>query len=94
VLCINRDKPEKHCNGQCVLMKRIKLEEEQHQKQIPFNFKEQQEFTFFFEDKCGISMNQTPALIPQKMPEYFSFLYADTFVSSFFHPPNDSDRLA
>lgn len=28
-LCVNRDKPEMHCNGKCVLMQRLKLVEEE-----------------------------------------------------------------
>lgn len=32
-LCINRSKPELHCNGHCYLMKKLKQAEEKEQKQ-------------------------------------------------------------
>lgn len=32
VLCINRDKPKLHCDGQCVLMKRMAKETKQEQQ--------------------------------------------------------------
>lgn len=32
-LCINRDKPEMHCNGKCYLMKKLKQAQEKEQKQ-------------------------------------------------------------
>ncbi len=31
-LCINRDKPEMHCNGKCVLMQRLKAVEEERRE--------------------------------------------------------------
>lgn len=32
-LCINKDKPQLHCNGQCYLMKKLKQAEDKEQKQ-------------------------------------------------------------
>ncbi len=32
-LCINRDKPQLHCNGKCYLMTKLKLAEENEKKQ-------------------------------------------------------------
>lgn len=31
--CVNKDKPELHCNGKCYLMKKLKQAEEKEQKQ-------------------------------------------------------------
>jgi len=54
-LCINRDRPQLHCNGKCYLMKKLKQAQEKEQKQenqvqkiqlqeaivaLPFNFKQ------------------------------------------------------
>lgn len=33
VLCVNKNKPELHCNGKCYLMKKLKQAEEKEQKQ-------------------------------------------------------------
>lgn len=32
-LCVNKDKPQLHCNGQCVLYKRLKFEQEKQGRQ-------------------------------------------------------------
>lgn len=32
-LCVNKDKPQMHCNGKCYLMKKLKQAEEKEQKQ-------------------------------------------------------------
>jgi hypothetical protein len=32
-LCVNKDKPEMHCNGKCYLMKKLKQAQEKEQKQ-------------------------------------------------------------
>lgn len=37
-LCENRDKPAMHCNGQCVLMKKLKKLEDQQDKEHTSNF--------------------------------------------------------
>lgn len=32
-LCVNKDKPQMHCNGQCYLMKKLKQAQDKEQKQ-------------------------------------------------------------
>lgn len=32
-LCVNKDKPQLHCNGQCYLMRKLKQAQEKEQKQ-------------------------------------------------------------
>tara|TARA_Y100000782_G_C10189272_1_gene269374 strand:+ start:7658 stop:8032 length:375 start_codon:yes stop_codon:yes gene_type:complete len=32
LFCVNKDKPELHCNGQCELMKRLNAQEDQNEK--------------------------------------------------------------
>ena len=32
-LCVNKDKPEMHCNGKCYLMKKLKQAQDKEQKQ-------------------------------------------------------------
>ena len=54
-LCVNRDRPQLHCNGKCYLMKKLKQAQEKEQKQenqnqkiqlqeaivtLPFSFKQ------------------------------------------------------
>lgn len=42
-LCENRDKPELHCNGQCVLAKKLKEASDQSEEPAPIQFEERQE---------------------------------------------------
>jgi len=41
-LCENRTRPELHCNGQCVLMKKLKKEQEREAKHPELKLKEVQ----------------------------------------------------
>jgi len=46
VLCVNKDKPQLHCNGQCYLMKKLKQAQEKEQKQENQNQKIQLQQAF------------------------------------------------
>lgn len=48
VLCINRDKPQLHCNGKCHLAKQLRAADAAEQKQQPLGEKQAfQEITLF-----------------------------------------------
>lgn len=84
VLCVNRDKPEMHCEGQCYLRKQLHRDE-QHKQQdngitgnkieiALFCATDLHFFTFDLRtDKCAFS----PVLIPHYQSPYFHI----------FHPP-------
>ncbi|MDZ7880768.1 MAG: hypothetical protein U5L45_24040 [Saprospiraceae bacterium] len=89
VLCINRDKPEKHCDGQCVLMQRVKAEEEQEKKQLPQKLKEQKEVIYCFElQKWSLDGNCRAVKTTQKRLFSYQPPFTSTFVKGIFHPPD------
>ena len=45
-LCINKSRPELHCNGKCYLLKKLKQAQEKEQKQEKENSKMQVQFPF------------------------------------------------
>ncbi|MCC7027343.1 MAG: hypothetical protein IT265_10325 [Saprospiraceae bacterium] len=88
VVCINRDKPEKHCNGKCVLMKRIKAEEETEKKQIPQKLKEQQQGLYCL-DNFSWLMQRPRDWANDKQKQTFSHQtpFTSAFVKGIFRPP-------
>jgi hypothetical protein len=87
VLCINKDKPEMHCNGQCVLMVKLKktIQEDSNSSPIP---------KVNFED-YPIGFVSFPATPIQKSELFdviaFSFYknhYASIKGGNPFHPPD------
>jgi len=89
VLCINKDKPELKCNGQCILMQKLKkaVQEESSSAPIPkVNF---EDYPIGF-----ISLSESfHQLIPIEISACYT-LYQDSHVSSaasdLFHPPRPS----
>ena len=82
-LCVNKDKPQLHCNGKCYLMKKLKQAEEKEQKQ-DHQFQK-------------IQLQQAIAYIPFVFKQY-SFIAINLRIplttgvpvarlSSIFHPP-------
>lgn len=84
VLCINKDKPEMHCNGKCHLAKQLQQQDEQEQKSP---------------SKSGVTFVETPGVlvaaqsIPQCSSNGVHVLFAPLngevagTVFNCFHPP-------
>ncbi len=91
VLCINRDRPERHCDGHCVLMQRIKADEERDKKQVQRILKSQQEIVYSFEQVAGAATD-----IAKEKPNDLAsaFIYLGPFTSPLnkgvFHPPDQT----
>lgn len=60
-LCMNRDKPELHCNGKCYLLNKLKQAEEKEKRQER-EVQKQGESPFFIVRAC------LPALFPLNFP--------------------------
>jgi predicted MPP superfamily phosphohydrolase len=86
-LCINRDKPEVMCNGKCILMQRVKAEEEKEKKQIPQKLKEQKEVFYCFGNFDWLV--QLPKDWKNKRKNNFSHQtpFTAAFVKGIFRPP-------
>ena len=82
--CQNIDKPLLHCNGQCVLMKKLKKQAEKEAKQATVNLEQLASIhhldTFTFPKNNRIARRITKHY-PQDMS--YTFLFAETI----FHPP-------
>jgi hypothetical protein len=88
VLCINRDKPEMHCNGNCILMQRIKASEENERKEIPQKLKEQKEIFYYL--NISNWLLQSP-IEENSRKQQLTFFYESPFTTAFvkglFRPP-------
>ncbi|WP_182995324.1 hypothetical protein [Pelobium manganitolerans] len=83
--CINKDKPQLHCNGQCVLMKKVKeAEKEQNKKNLLVY-----EYSALYVQEESKVLNMhcwTEELELPQFPVYRS-TYAYNYYASVFHPP-------
>ncbi|MBI1344358.1 MAG: hypothetical protein GC171_15665 [Terrimonas sp.] len=82
--CINKYKPQLHCNGQCQLMKKIQQQENKEQKSPALKLA----------NKTEVISARTYFLLPEFLPgiektEYFTFSDTRTFdqPTFIFHPP-------
>ncbi|WP_240034588.1 hypothetical protein [Flavobacterium silvisoli] len=88
VLCVNKAKPEMHCNGKCHLMKQLAKEAENEKPLTPTKKGTSQETETFF---C---LYFHPCEVPQvygnpsfKVNTHYTNLYDYTTAGSVFHPP-------
>jgi hypothetical protein len=86
-LCENRANPKLKCNGQCVLMKKLKKAEQEEQKNLPQTLKDKSEVLYYQNVFNPFSYNKDYAT--QLVKSIFN--YRCQFISSFdadiFHPP-------
>ncbi|MFC3414313.1 hypothetical protein [Algoriphagus hitonicola] len=87
--CINKDKPELQCDGQCELGKRLAETKNQRNEQGEEITLEELQLTFLVQDFTKINLS-SPDFIGQKQ----SFLHPTELISSLhldvFHPPQSS----
>lgn len=84
-LCVNRTKPELHCNGKCYLNKELLKNEKQnsHPSQVPSKVTiEPLQFTG---DACSLVFFKQPLIAV--IPVLTSTFSAESFSRSVFHPP-------
>jgi len=86
VLCINKDRPELHCDGTCYLAKKVKaLEERENQSQRSI-FEKFELPTMICEEILSLDFQSTSSEINSITPEYQN-TYFKRFASSIFRPP-------
>jgi len=88
VLCVNRAKPQMHCNGKCHLMKEMAKESE-NEKPISSDKKNgmSENEILFFEIIQPFESNQIFYPTTSKMNEAYSNLYSYLNGNAVFHPP-------
>jgi hypothetical protein len=84
--CVNKARPQMHCDGTCLLMKKIKAQEKKEQEQAP-----EMKLAAKFEvlpTKPSFTLSADVLLTPTD--QYFSILNSGAPIdqpSSIFHPP-------
>ncbi len=84
VLCINRDKPEMKCHGQCQLTKRIK-EEEKKEREKPVNNNEKN--ITYFPGNIYAWLFIPRNIDTKQYPKLIILLIPLSFITEVFHPP-------
>ncbi|WP_026998102.1 hypothetical protein [Flectobacillus major] len=87
-LCINRNKPQLHCDGKCFLAKKLKAAEEKEQKATSEKLEKMPEITLFWSDNTVDFLGNSSI---EELPPLHSFSYIEPHYSSpflgFFQPP-------
>lgn len=84
VLCINKDKPEMHCNGKCQLMKKLEQQKEEDKKALCVSMRD---YPIGFIKFLSIDKKKT-FFIKKTTHFKYSQEYSYLFTHSVFHPPN------
>lgn len=85
--CVNKDRPELHCDGKCYLAKQIKAAEQQDEKQATDTFLNK---IFEVETKVGlIHFLFEPAVSYLSEEVFFNYMshFSAAYKGSIFHPP-------
>lgn len=87
--CINKNRPEMHCDGKCYLAKRLKAAQEKEESKTTNQF-----LSKLFETECNSIQFTVSVNLFLNAFEYFSediFIYTqkptDNYHSALFHPP-------
>lgn len=83
--CVNKAKPEMHCNGKCHLEKRVKKEIDDSQDHSPFRLqnKKEEAIKYLPSEKAEQKLLLVRKLIKTVYQKSYSFEY----MPSIFHPP-------
>lgn len=89
VLCINKEKPELHCNGKCHLMKELAKasEDEKPTSSDKKNHHSEVEI-LFIEELNSFSIEQNIPVLNTQNTSVYSNLYSRLNCKTFFHPPS------
>lgn len=85
VLCINKEVPEKNCQGKCHLKK--ELEKQEDQQKNSGNTIDDKQFNIFNGIGSTISFNSLPIFVSAKFPLKNASFYNKPVLNSVFHPP-------
>ncbi|WP_017259538.1 hypothetical protein [Pedobacter arcticus] len=83
--CVNKDKPQLHCNGQCVFMKKMKQQDE---KQAKKNLVAYEYSAFYIHNECYTINLYTPKEeINESQFSPYLIGYRFNYHTSIFRPP-------
>ena len=85
--CVNKDRPQLKCNGQCKL---AQMQREENEKKADDMLKQVQAETAFFFPVTSISLIDQEFLLMRsktKLPIYYNHFYSFLFISKLAKPP-------
>lgn len=86
MLCVNKNKPQMHCNGKCHMMKQLKAQDKKEQS--PANpFKELKDFQPLYGNEINIKLSAVTDSNCLKSTFIYSSLFSTQHLHSVFHPP-------
>ena len=83
--CINKDKPQMHCNGQCLLMKRIREKEKQENKKNMSSY--EYSALFFHQESSKVLFDQASTDASLTPISNYQISYYFDPLSEIFRPP-------
>lgn len=90
-LCVNKDKPEMHCNGKCYLTKKMaQAATHEGATENKLSFVKEFAFTYFEEISHFFLANSLSFTAKHKIADNYQNLYAYLREDSIFHPPSFS----
>lgn len=85
-LCINKAKPQLHCNGKCYLAKKLRQAEQQEQKQQAFSLK-LPDVHLCCQQLHAFCFSRLAALSPQSPLPPYTWVAPSPSLIGIFHPP-------
>jgi hypothetical protein len=85
--CINLDKPQMHCEGKCILMQRLKAQEESKTPLMPDAFRHIGEEVYFFQSLNPVFELFEVGFSDVRKSFFYSTGFPEAPVSDVFKPP-------
>ena len=85
-LCVNKNRPELHCNGRCYLMSKLKLVNEKEKKQAAKDTLNRMA-TSFLHRVYTTSLQAPTAAFIAKHSTHYKFTYYSQYITTVFRPP-------
>lgn len=85
--CVNRDKPQLHCDGKCVLMQRLKSEDERRNPMMPDVLRNLGDEILFFEPTPIFHLNSRLSAVECSQPIGREETRPEAPASGIFKPP-------
>lgn len=89
--CVNKDKPEMHCNGKCYLANKLKQAEEKEKRQAENNQKRNTQDSFFVNNRLNFTL--PPCIIESPVIRDLRFDLPQRS-NEILHPPPAFDQLS
>lgn len=88
VLCINKEKPEMHCNGKCHLMQELAKASEDEKPLSEKKSHHSEVEVLFIEELASFDFSSEKQFVAKTPISFYSNLYSHIDCNSVFHPPS------